>query len=110
LVADMASGVYLSFVASADKALIKVARACRIDGVMAWAPKVHVPIPLLSWDLSFLEEDLGAEIVRRIGEMDYVWQKSRTSRMFTSETHISFERLDELIGHLEEQVIAYCRN
>ncbi len=32
LVADTAEGVYLSFIASADKALTKVARACRIDG------------------------------------------------------------------------------
>jgi len=78
---------------------------------MGWAPKVHVPIPLLSCDLSFLEEDLGADIVKQIGEMEHIWQKSRVSRMFTSEeTHISFERLDELIGHLEEQVVAYCRN
>jgi hypothetical protein len=111
LVQDMAEGVYLSFVASADRALIKVGRACRVDGVMAWAPKVHVPIPFLSWDLSFLKRDLGADTVSRIQEMDYIWQKSRTTRMFTSEeTHISFEQLDELIGRLEEQVIAYCRN
>jgi hypothetical protein len=107
----MADGVYLSFVANVDKALIKVACACRVDGVMAWAPKVHVPIPLLSWNLSILKEDLSADAISQIGEMDHIWQESRTTRMFTSEeTHISFEQLDELIGQLEEQVVAYCGN
>lgn len=109
LVADTAEGVYLSFIASADKALTKVARACRIDGVMAWAPKIHVPLPVVSVDLTHLKPELDAETIARIREMDSRWQKSRTSRMFTSETHISLERLDELIGNLEEQIVAYCK-
>jgi hypothetical protein len=110
LVADTTEGVYLSFIASADKALTKVARACRIDGVMAWAPKIHVPLPVVSVDLTCLKPELDAETIARIREMDSSWQKSRTSRMHASETHISFERLDELIGQLEEEVVSYCKH
>jgi len=109
LVADTAEGVYLSFIASADKALTKVARACPIDGVMAWAPKIHVPSPVVNVDLTYLKPELDAETIAQIREMDSRWQKSRASRMFTSETHISLERLVELIGNLEEQIVAYCK-
>jgi hypothetical protein len=110
LVADMPEGVHLSFVATGDKALAGIAGACRIDAVMAWAPNVHVPLPVMSVDLSFLEPELGAETVQRIREMDSIWQKSRTLRMFTPQTHISFERLDQLINEIEQQVMAYCRS
>jgi hypothetical protein len=108
LVADMEEGVYLSFIASADKALIKIARACRIEAVMAWAPKVHVPLPLISFDMSFLKDDIGADVVDQIGKIDESWQKSRAARLFATETHITWEGLDELISHLEKEVANCC--
>ncbi len=77
---------------------------------MAWAPKIHVPLPVVSVDLTCLKPELNAETIARIREIDFSWQKSRWSRMHASETHISFERLDELIGQLEEEVVSYCKH
>jgi len=110
LVADTEEGVYLSCIASADKALCKVARAYRVEAVMAWAPKIHVPIPVISCDLSVLSDDIGADVVDQISEMDASWGKSRAARLFAPETRISWNGLDELIGSLEKQVVGFCKS
>jgi len=108
LVADTSGAVYLAFICTSDKALGLVAGACRIEGVIGLAPKVNVPLPIMSTDLSILEGDLGSSVVNRIREIDTSWQKCRASRLFTIENRISFEGLEDLIRELEEEVMDFC--
>jgi hypothetical protein len=75
---------------------------------MGLAPKADRPLPMLGYDLAALERDVGTNVVRRIQKSDFEWQKSRRLRDLDSEKHISFEVLEELIGELERQVIAFC--
>lgn len=108
LVADMHQEVLLGYVCTGDKTLNLIAKACRIDGVVAFAPDVHVPLPVMTYDMSLLEDDLGCETVGRIQESDERWQKDRASRLFADEKHISFEELDSLISRLEDEVAGFC--
>jgi hypothetical protein len=109
LVADISQEVLLSYVCTGDKTLNLIAKACRIDGVVAFAPDVHVPLPVMTYDISVLEDDLDQETVERIRAIDERWQKDRASRLFADEKHISLEDLDSLILRLEEEVAGFCR-
>jgi hypothetical protein len=108
LVADIHQEVLLGYVCTGDKTLNSIAKACRIDAVVAFAPDVHVPLPVMTYDISDLEDDLGRETVGRIRECDERWQKERASRLFADEKHISFEELDSLIPRLEDEVAEFC--
>ena len=88
LVADIRHKVLLGYVCTADKTLNLIAKACRIDGVVALAPDVHVPLPIMTYDLSALQDDLGRDTLERIRQSDERWQKERASRLFAAEKHI----------------------
>jgi hypothetical protein len=109
LVADIRQEVLLGYVCTGDKTLNLIAKACRIDGVVAFAPDVHVPLPVMTYDISALEADLGRETAERIRASDERWQKDRASRLSADEKHISFEELDSLILRLEDEVAGFCR-
>jgi hypothetical protein len=109
LVQDPSDGICFGFPCTGDRALSSIGRACSIQAVMGFTPKANKPLPVLGYDLSILERDIGVDVVRRITDADFEWQCSRRERDLESETHISFEGLEELIEELEQQVIAYCK-
>lgn len=109
LAGDHSDGIYLGFPCTSDKALSSIGHACSIEAVMCLAPKADKPLPVMGYNLSALERDIGADVVHRIKDSDFEWQKSRQQRDLESEKHISFESLEELIEELEGQVTAYCK-
>jgi hypothetical protein len=102
--------VTLGFPCTSDRTLLSLAQACSIEAVMSWAPKVGKPLPVMGYDLSSLKEEIGQDVVDRIMDSDFEWQKSRRQRNLHTEEHISFESLQQLIGDLEQQVITYCKS
>ena len=108
LVAKMQDGVCVSSITTADRALARIAKASRIDAVMAWAPDTETPLPVLSTNLSAMKAYLGTDVVEKIQEMDASWQKSRILRLTHPETRISVDRLDELIANLEGEITNFC--
>jgi hypothetical protein len=110
LVGDVRQEVLLGYVCTGDKILNSIAKACRIEGVVAFAPDVDVPVPVMTYDLSTLEDDLGRDTVQRIRESDERWQKDRAARLFAYEKHISLEELDSLILRLEAELASFCRS
>jgi hypothetical protein len=110
LVSGPTDSVTLGFPCTSDRTLLSVAQACSIEAVMAWVPRADKPLPVMGYDFSSLREQLGQEVVDRIMESDFEWQKSRRQRNLHAEEHISFESLQQLIGDLEQQVIAYCKS
>jgi hypothetical protein len=109
LVQDPSDGICFGFPCTSDRALISIGNACSIQAVMCWAPKANKPLPVFGYDLAPLEAVIGIDVMRRIRESDFEWTNSRWSRNLESEKHISFESLEELIGDLEQQVVAYCK-
>lgn len=110
IVQEASDGVVVGFVCSSDKALSAVANACRVEAVMAWAPKPHAAIPVMTYDFSYLESVVGTSVSGRLREMDSTWQGARRSRDLESETHISFEKLEQLVKELESEVVFFCAN
>lgn len=108
LVANVQDGVDVSSIATADRALARIAKASRINAVMAWAPNTRTPLPVLSTDFSPMKPYLGADVVEKIQELDASWQESRILRLTHPETHISVEQLDELIASLEREITNFC--
>lgn len=109
LVQDPSDGICLGFPCTSDRALISIGSACSILRVMGWAPKANRPLPVLGYDLAPLEAVIGIETMCQIRESDFEWTKSRWSRNLESEKHVSLASLEELIGELEQQAVAYCR-
>jgi len=109
LVSGPTDSVTLGFPCTSDKTLLSLAQACSIEAVMSWTPRADKPLPVKGYDLSSLKEEVGQDVLDRIIESDFKWQKSRRQRNLHEEEHISFESLQQLIGDLEQQVIAYCK-
>jgi hypothetical protein len=110
LVSGPSDSVTLGFPCTSDRTLLSVAQGCSIEAVMAWAPRADRPVPVMGYDLHSLKERIGEDVVNRIMESDFEWQKSRRERDLHSEEHISFESLEHLIEDLEKQVKAYCKS
>jgi hypothetical protein len=110
LVSGPTDGVTLGFPCTSDRTLLSLAQACSVEAVMSWAPRADKPLPVMGYDLSSLKEEIGQDVMERIMESDSEWQKSRRQRNLHAEKHISFESLQELIGDLEQQAIAYCKS
>jgi hypothetical protein len=110
LVSGPTDSVTLGFPCTSDRALLSLAQACSIEAVMSWAPRADKPMPVMGYDLSSLREQIGQDVVDRIMEFDFGWQKSRRQRNLHAEEHISFESLHRLIDDLEQQAIAYCKS
>jgi hypothetical protein len=110
LVSGPTDSVTLGFPCTSDRTLLSVAQGCSIEAVMAWAPRADRAVPVMGYDLYSLKERLGEDVVNRIRQSDFEWQKSRRERNLHAEQHISFESLEHLIEDLEEQVITYCKS
>ncbi len=104
--------VVLGYVCTGDRALKQVAEVCKVEAVMALAPGLRRPLPIMSYDHLALKRMVGNEAVSRIIKRDTDFGKARMLRLRLSESRerISYKELLKVIDDLEAETVRFCKS
>lgn len=102
------SEISVSYICTSDRALWQVARTARLQAVTKFTRDFPEGLPLMAYDPSPLELNIGVDLLRQMFAVDADWQRARIPRIMSTENRISYGDLLDLIGLLEEEVTAFC--
>jgi len=102
--------VTVGYVCTGDAGLHRLAKVCNTEAVVALEPHTRKPFPVMSYDLSALQQMIGSKAVADITERDSEWQKSRAPCLSETGERISYDDLLTLTANLEAEVAQFCRS